>query len=52
MSSFDLLEIPPLAQLVTDEEVEALRQKQEYMAKKMGDKWLLHPNHSPQRKPA
>ena len=52
MSSFDLLDIPPLAQFVTDEEAETLRQKQEYAARKMGEKWLLHPTHSPQRKPA
>lgn len=50
MSNFDLIEIPPLAQLVTDDEVEALRKKQEHAAKKMGSKWLLHTDNSVQKK--
>ena len=44
------LTISPLTQLVTDEEVETLRLKQEYAAKKMGNKWLLHSDNAVQKK--
>lgn len=44
------LYIKPTKQLVTDEEVEALKKKQADAAKKMGKKWLLHPDNSIQKK--
>lgn len=44
------LTIAPTTQLVTDEEIEALRLKQEYVAKKMGALWLLHKDNAVQKK--
>lgn len=45
-----LIALHPLSQLATDEEIAALRARQEAKAQEMGDLWILHPSRSPKSK--
>lgn len=51
-SVHELIDIPPTKQFSTDEEIAALQAKQKYVANKMGNAWLLHPDNEVQKKSA
>jgi hypothetical protein len=45
-----LIAIHPLKQFVTDEEIAAMRARQEAKAAEMGALWILHPTRYPKSK--
>jgi hypothetical protein len=41
-----MIDVFPTTQLATDDEIDALRERQEAKAQEMGELWILHPRHS------